>query len=143
MNVNQISVFLENRKGQLAEITHLLADNGIDMRAISIAETADYGILRILVDDTERAADILKESGNILTLTPVTIVGVPDEPAALSKLLTLLADGGVDIVYMYSLFTNANGKAYMVFRVADKDKLSEVLRANGISKATKDELGLK
>ncbi len=141
--INQISLFLENKKGQLAEITHLLADNGIDMRAISIAETADYGILRILVDDTERAADILRENGNILTLTPVTIVGVPDEPAALSKLLALIADGGVDIVYMYSLFTNANGKAYMVFRVGDKDKLADVLRANGISKVTKDELGLK
>ena len=97
--INQISLFLENRKGQLAEITHLLADNGIDMRAISIAETADYGILRILVDDTDRAAEILRENGNILTLTPVTIVGVPDEPAALSKLLALIADGGVDIVY--------------------------------------------
>ena len=141
--INQISLFLENKKGQLAEITHLLADNGIDMRAISIAETADYGILRILVDDTERAADILREHGNILTLTPVTIVGVPDEPAALSKLLALIADGGVDIVYMYSLFTNANGKAYMVFRVGDKDQLADVLRANGISKVTKDELGLK
>ena len=143
MKINQISVFLENRTGQLAEITQLLADNGVDMRAISIAETADYGILRLLVDDTERAEGILRDNGNILTLTPVTIVGVPDEPAALSKLLTLLAGSGVDIVYMYSLFTHANGKAYMVFRVADKDKLSEVLDANGISKATKEELGLK
>ncbi|MBR5447448.1 MAG: ACT domain-containing protein [Clostridia bacterium] len=143
MNINQISVFLENRKGQLAEITRLLADNGIDMRAISIAETADYGILRIIVDDTQRASDILHDNGNILTLTPVTVVGVTDEPAALSKLLTLLAGSGVDIVYMYSLFTHTNGKAYMVFRVADKDKLSEVLKANGITKATKDELGLK
>ena len=141
--INQISLFLENRKGQLAEITHLLADNGIDMRAISIAETADYGILRILVDDTERAAEILRENGSILTLTPVTIVGVPDEPAALSKLLTLIADGGVDIVYMYSLFAGANGKAYMVFRVVDNDKLADVLRENCIAKVTKEELGLK
>jgi hypothetical protein len=70
-------------------------------------------------------------------------VGVPDEPAALSKLLTLIADGGVDIVYMYSLFAGANGKAYMVFRVADKDKLADVLRENGIAKVTKEELGLK
>ena len=143
MKINQISVFLENRTGQLAEITQLLADKGVDMRAISIAETADYGILRLLVDDTDRAADILRENGNILTLTPVTIVGVPDEPAALSKLLTLLAGSGVDIVYMYSLFTHANGKAYMVFRVADKDKLADVLRENGIAKVTKEELGLK
>ena len=141
--VYQISVFLENRAGQFAEITGILAENQVDLRAISIAETADYGILRLLVDDTERAEGILRDNGNITTLTPVTIVGVPDEPAALSKLLTLLAGSGVDIVYMYSLFTHTNGKAYMVFRVADKDKLSEVLDANGISKATKEELGLK
>ena len=143
MNVNQISVFLENRKGQLAEITHLLADNGIDMRAISIAETADYGILRLIVDDADRAVNILRGNGNILTLTPVTVVGVPDEPAALSKLLTVIADGGVDIVYMYSLFTHTNGKAYMVFRVGEEAKLSEVLTAAGISEVTNEELGLK
>ena len=143
MNINQISVFLENRKGQLAEITHLLADNGIDMRAISIAETADYGILRIIVDDSDRAASILRENGNILTLTPVTVVGVADEPAALSKLLTIIADGGVDIVYMYSLFTNANGKAYMVFRINEEEKLSAVLAANGIAEVTMEEIGLK
>ena len=143
MKLNQISVFLENRPGQLEEITRLLADNGVDLRAISIAETADYGILRLIADDADRAASILLSNGNILTLTPVTIVGVPDEPAALSKLLAVMAGGGVDIGYMYSLLANANGKAYMVFRVADKDKLAEVLEANGISRATKEELGLK
>lgn len=143
MKLNQISVFLENRPGQLEEITRLLADNGVDLRAISIAETADYGILRLIADDAERAASILVSNGNILTMTPITIVGVPDEPAALSKLLAVIAGGGVDIVYMYSLFANANGKAYMVFRVADKDKLVEVLEANGIARATKEELGLK
>ena len=78
MNVHQISVFLENRAGQLAEITSLLAENNINIRAISIAETADYGVLRMIVDDAERASGILLEKGNILTMTPVSVVAVPD-----------------------------------------------------------------
>ena len=143
MNVNQISVFLENRTGQLAEITHLLADNGIDLRAISIAETADYGILRIIADDAERAANILLTNGNILTMTPVMVVGVPDEPSSLSSLLALIAEGEIGIEYMYSLFTHANGKAYMVFRVSEEAKLTALLEANGIAPVEKAELGLK
>lgn len=143
MNVNQISVFLENRTGQLAEITHLLADNGIDLRAISIAETADYGILRIIADDAERAANILLTHGNILTMTPVMVVGVPDEPSSLSNLLAVIAEGEIGIEYMYSLFTHPNGKAYMVFRVAEEAKLTALLEANGIAPVDKAELGLK
>lgn len=143
MNVNQISVFLENRTGQLAEITHLLADNDIDLRAISIAETADYGIIRIIADDADRAASILLANGNIITMTPVMVVGVPDEPTSLSKLLAVIAEGEIGIEYMYSLFANLNGKAYMVFRVADETKLEALLEANGIAPTDKAELGLK
>ena len=143
MNINQISVFLENRTGQLAEITHLLADNGINLRAISIAETANYGILRIIADDADRAANILLTHGNILTMTPVMVVGVPDEPSSLSKLLAVIAEGEIGIEYMYSLFTHANGKAYMVFRVAEEEKLTSLLASHGITPTTKEELGLK
>ena len=141
--INQISLFLENRKGQLAEITHLLADNGIDLRAISIAETADYGILRIIADDAERAANILLTNGNILTMTPVMVVGVPDVPSSLSNLLAIIAEGEIGIEYMYSLFTHTNGKAYMVFRVSEEAKLTALLEANGIAPVEKAELGLK
>ena len=143
MTINQISVFLENRTGQLAEITHLLADNGIDLRAISIAETANYGILRLIADDADRAANILLTHGNILTMTPVMVVGVPDEPSSLSKLLALIAEGEIGIEYMYSLFTHANGKAYMVFRVAEEDKLTALLESHGIAPTSKEELELK
>ncbi len=143
MNVNQISVFLENRTGQLAEITHLLADNGIDLRAISVAETADYGILRLIADDAERAASILLSKGNILTMTPVMVVGVPDEPSSLSRLLSIIAEGEIGIEYMYSLFTNRNGKAYMVFRVSEEERLAALLEKNGIMPVDKAELGLK
>jgi len=141
MNVKQISVFLENRPGQLADITRTLADNGIDLRAISIAETADYGILRLIVSDTDSAAKILLESGQILTLTPITVVGIKDEPAALSTLLSKLSQSQIE--YMYSLFTHPGGKAYMVFRASDNHAFQATLAENGILPVTKEELGLK
>ena len=143
MKIKQLSVFLENRFGQLAEITHTLAQNHIDLRAISIAETADYGVLRLIADDAERAATVLLEGGHILTMTQVTVVGVPDEPAGLAKLLSLLAEAQIDIEYMYSLFAHPNGKAYMVFRVSNDEAFGTFLAANGIEQATRDELGLK
>ena len=143
MNVNQISVFLENRTGQLAETTRLLANHGIDIRAINIAETADYGILRMIVDDAETTANILLKHGCILNMTPVTVVGLLDQPASLANLLDIFTEGGIDIEYMYALFTHVKGKAYMVFRVTDDEKLNSLLAKNGIAPVTKEELGLK
>ena len=142
MNIHQISVFLENRTGQLAEITALLAENHIDIRAISIAETADYGLVRLIVDDSYKASSILLQHGDILSMTPVWAVEVPDTPGGLADLLKVLAEQHIDIEYMYSLFTHMEGKAYMVFRVADADKLISVLAALGISPATGEELGI-
>ncbi len=143
MAINQISVFLENRSGQLAEITGLLAENEINLRAISIAETADYGVLRLIADDAEKATGVLLSKGNILTMNPVTVVAVPDKPAGLSELLSLLADGEVSIEYMYSLFTHQNGKAYMVFRVADYDGFIALLSSHSLTPVAAEELGLK
>ena len=143
MSVHQISVFLENRAGQLAEVTKLLSDNGIDMRAISIAETKDYGVLRLIVDDTDKATEALLASGCILSKTPVTVVTVPDEAGGLAPVLATLAEGHLDVEYMYSLFTHKEGKAYMVFRISDEEKFQALLAAHGIHTADKDELGLK
>ena len=143
MAVNQISVFLENRTGKLAEITGLLAENKINLRAISIAETADYGVLRIIADDSEKATNVLLNSGNIINMNPVTVVAVPDKPAGLSELLNMLAQSNVFIEYMYSLFTHQNDKAYMVFRVTDYENFIELLNANGLTPVSADELGLK
>ena len=143
MSVKQISVFLENKKGQLAETTSLLAENGINLRAISIAETADYGVLRIIVDDSEKASQILLSKGNIITMTPVVVVGVKDEPAGLSNLLSLISESNMDIEYMYSLFTHVNGKAYMVFRVADEMSFAAHLASHNVEFATNEDLGIK
>ena len=143
MAVNQISVFLENRTGQLAEITGLLAENKINLRAISIAETADYGVLRLIADDSEKATNVLLANGNIINMNPVTVVAVPDKPAGLSELLNMLAKSDVSIEYMYSLFTHQDDKAYMVFRVTDYDNFIKLLNSHGLTPVSSAELGLK
>ena len=143
MNIHQITVFLENRSGQLAEITSLLAKENVDIRAISIAETSDYGLVRMIVDDSQKASGILLQHGDILSMTPVWAVEVPDRPAGLAELLQVLADICVDVEYMYSLFSHKNGYAYMVMRVSDDQKFLGALDANKIKLMSMDELDLK
>lgn len=143
MNIHQISVFLENRTGQLAEITRLLAKENVDIRAISIAETADYGLARMIVDDSHKASSILLQHGDILSMTPVWAVEVPDRPGGLAELLEVLANAHVDVEYMYSLFAHQAGKAYMVLRISDEPKFLDALGERQIKVMTKDELGLK
>ena len=143
MNIHQISVFLENRTGQLAQITKLLAEAHVDIRAISIAETADYGLARMIVDDSHKASAILLQHGDILSMTPVWAVEVPDRPAGLAELLEILADAHVDVEYMYSLFTHRDGYAYMVMRVSDDPKFLDALGKRGIRIMSKDDLDLK
>lgn len=143
MSVHQISVFLENRAGQLAEITGVLAENAIDLRAISIAETSDYGVLRMIVDDAEKATGVLLSHGYILSMTPVVVVAVPDAPGGLAPVLALLAEGDIDIEYMYSLFTHRENKAYMVFRISDEEKFVALLQSHGITPVDTEELEIK
>jgi len=143
MNIHQISVFLENRTGQLAEITRLLADNHIDIRAISIAETSDYGLARMIVDDSHKASEVLLRHGDILSMTPVWAVEVPDRPAGLAEVLAVLAENHVDVEYMYSLFTHKEGLAYMVMRVSDEPKFLSTLGDRKIRIVGMEELGLK
>ena len=142
MTIPQISVFLENKAGQLADITGILSDNQINMRAINIAETADYGVLRLIVDDASKASSILLEQGFILTMTPVVGVAVPDTPGGLSKVLGVISRAEIDVEYMYSVFGQRDGQACMIFRVADSDALTKLLEANGIGTITGEDLGL-
>ncbi len=142
MTIHQISVFLENRSGKLAEITATLSENHVDLRAISIAESADYGVLRLIVDDPQRASSILLEHGFILTMTPVVAVAVPDKPGGLAAVLSVLIDAGMDIAYMYSVFGHRNGLAYMIFRVGDPAALEAVLTQNGLTSISGDKLGV-
>ena len=141
--VYQISVFLENRAGQLAEITGVLAENQIDMRAISIAETTDYGVLRMIVDNAEKATTILMQHGYLMSMTPVLVVAVPDQPGGISPVLAALAQGNIDIEYMYSLFTHKEGMSYIVFRVADAEKFQALLASIGLKTSSKEDLGIQ
>ena len=143
MHIHQISVFLENRAGQLAEITRMLAEANVDIRAISIAEAADYGLARMIVDDAYKASSILLQHGDILSMTPVWAVEVPDRPAGLSELLAVLAEANVDVEYMYSLFAGKDGHAYMILRISDEPVFLDALGRNQIKVMTKAELGLK
>ena len=143
MSVYQISVFLENRAGQLAEITGILAEQGVDLRAISIAETSDYGILRMIVDDATRTKEILTDKGYIHSMTPVLVVEAADQPGGLAPILAILAENNLDIKYMYSLFTYREGKSYMVFRVSDEERFKELLAEHGITTVDAADLGLK
>ena len=143
MHIHQISVFLENRIGQLSEITRLLAQEHVDIRALSIAETSDYGLARMIVDDSYKASSILLQHGDILSMTPVWAVEVPDRAGGLADLLTVLAEAHVDVEYMYSLFTNKDGHAYMVLRISDEPTFLDALGRKQIKVMTKDELGLK
>ncbi len=142
MTIHQISVFLENRTGQLAEITSILSAHQIDLRALNIAETSDYGVLRLITSDAQTASTILLEHGFILTMTPVSAVAVPDRPGGLSALLGILSEAGIDIEYMYSVFGQSDGLAYMIFRVADTQKLETALAAAGLATVPGEALGV-
>ncbi len=133
MTVNQISVFLENKPGKLSEFIQMLAANKIDLQALSISETNDYGILHIIVDKTEETMNILNEGGWICKLTPVLAVTVPDEPGSLTKLLAVIAENGINLAYTYAFFSRENGNACIILRVNDNDAVAKVLADAGIA----------
>ena len=141
--INQISVFLENRAGQLVEITGILAQGGIDLRAINIAEAQDYGVLRLIADDARKAALLLSENNFVVSVTPVVAVAVSDRAGTLNEVLDDIAKAGIDIGYMYSSFGKEDGIAYMIFRVDEPEKLVEILHTAGIATAGPEELGIK
>ncbi len=140
MNVTQISVFLENRAGQLSNITKVLSENGVDLRAINIAETADYGVLRLIPADAQKASSVLLENGFIMAMTPVIAVAVPDRPGGLNSLLEALAEEKIGIEYMYSVFSSNSGEALMVLQVGEAEKVAEVLEKHSFKTVSIDEI---
>lgn len=138
MTIKQISVFLENKAGTLAELTDFLHRHDIDMRALSIAEAQDFGIVRMIVDDVYATTNVLKEAGYVFSITPVLVVKMADEPGGLYKILKVLGDGGVNLEYLYAFL--ANQEAYTILRVADKDKAIDVLKRNGVTLVCQDEI---
>ena len=132
MTVKQISVFLENKSGRLAEVTRILADNNINIRALSLADTADFGILRLIVDDMNKASKVLKTAGYTLSDTDVVAVEVTDKPGGLASILKPLWQAGLDVGYMYAFVQSSGENAIMILRFEDSDKAVSVLRENNI-----------
>ncbi|MCR4906138.1 MAG: acetolactate synthase [Clostridiales bacterium] len=131
MILNQISVFLENKAGKLSEFIRLLADNQIDLQALSIAESQDYGILRIIVDRPEKTAALLREREWPCSVTPVLAVLVPDSPGSLTNIFSVLADHGVSLAYSYAFLSRSAGQACVVLRVDDNASAEALLREAG------------
>ena len=127
MTIEQISVFMENRAGQLSRITELLSAHKLSLRAVSIAETRDYGILRLLADEPQKVSALLHENGFIFSVTPIVAVPVSDEPGGLNALLRKISGAGIDIQYMYSVYSLEDHTPYMMIRVEDSAKLEEFL----------------
>ena len=141
MSIKQISVFVENKPGAMSAMTGVLAENEIDMRALSLAETGDFGIVRIIVKDLYKATTVLKDAGYIHSLTDVLGVKIPDVPGGLNKVLTILEDTGINIDYMYAFMGNGVTKhAYMIFRVEDVQSAQNALVEKGIHMITKEDI---
>lgn len=132
MYVKQISVFLENKRGRLAEITRLLAENDIDISALSIADTTDFGILRLILNKPAEAKKILKESGYAVKETEVIAIGVEDKPGGLAVALKGLSANQIGIEYMYAFVGKTENEALVILRVDDPAKAVEVLSGCGI-----------
>ena len=142
MTVKQISVFIENKPGRLAAFADVLSKNQLDMRAMSIAESADFGILRIIADDSYNTARVLQEEGYICSITSVLAAAIPDEPGSLCKILALLDENGINLEYTYAFITKKEDLACFIFRVADSDvaKATELLRQNGVQLVCQNDL---
>lgn len=141
MSIKQISVFVENKPGAMSAMTAVLAENNIDMRALSLAETGDFGIVRIIVDDVYNTTTVLKDAGFINSVTPVLGVAIPDTPGGVCKVLGVLENAGVNVEYMYAFLSRSKSDhAYMIFRVADNAAATAALVAQGIEMLDQDDI---
>ena len=140
MKIKQISVFLENRKGRLFEVCSLLGTHNINMRAITIAETESFGVLRIVVDKPEEAVELLKENSFTANLTDVVAVEVEDKPGGLAEILKILSDNDVNVEYMYGFIEKFSDKALLVFRFEDTAGAQKVLADNKVNVVTDEDI---
>lgn len=133
MKVDQLSIFLENRAGRLAEVTRILSESGVNIRALSLADTSDFGILRLIVSDHEKAKVALKENGFTVGRNAVVAVEVSDQPGGLHAILSLLCSGGVNVEYMYAFVHQCERSAVIIFRFDRTDQAIELLQKNNIT----------
>ena len=140
MKVKQLSVFVENRKGNLVPILEHLSRGGVDISALSLADTTDFGVLRLIVDKAEDAQKILSEEGVIVKVTDVLAVVMNDHPGGASEVLSVLADNHIEVEYMYACAGKTLGKALMIVRVDDPAKAESILCENGFDDTKANEI---
>jgi hypothetical protein len=140
VKVLQISVFLENKSGRLAEVTDLLAKNGINIRALSLADTVDFGILRLIVNHQDKTVDLLKNSGFTVSINEVVAVVVPDRAGGLASILNMLRGKGINVEYMYAIVQKNEGNAVLILRFDELDKAVSTLQAAGVRMLSGDEV---
>lgn len=140
MIIKQLSIFVENKPGRLANVTRAIGDAGINIRALSVADTSDYGILRLIVSNPHEAVKALKEAEFAVSLTDVIAVGIDDRPGAFADIVVLLGAEGIDIEYMYAFLGRCDRRAYVILRVEDVEHAIHVIRAGGVTLLTKEEV---
>ena len=140
MLVSQISVFLENTKGRLFSVSDILAKNDINVRAVSIADTTDFGILRMIVNDPEKAYSVLRENNFTVRITKVIAVEISDTPGSMSEVLKKLNDHGIEVEYMYAFLGSISGNALVILKIDDPEKVAEISTMDGIKLIPADEV---
>ena len=140
MTCKQVSVFLENRKGSLAAVCKILGNNGINLMALSIAETDNYGICRMILSDTDKGMEVLKKAGYTVRTTPVLVVCVPDRPNGLADVLSIIDKENVSVEYLYSFVRNSGFDALLIFRLSDAAAAEKALVANYIKILTEEQV---
>ena len=133
MSIKQISIFIENKKGALLEVTKFIADKKINILALSIADTQDFGILRIITENPNEVRDILRDSGYTVTATSVLAAALDDTPGSMANILEILTNADINVEYTYAFMSHIKDKAYMIFRVDNNDKATKALIDAGIT----------
>ena len=140
MTINQLSIFVENKAGTVAEITKSIANAGVSIRALSVADTQEFGILRLIVSDVEKAKEALHENDCVVSITKVIGVEIPDVAGGLSSVLELMSENNINVEYLYAFITISGQHAYVVLRVEDNDKAAKILKENGVKLVTQADI---
>jgi hypothetical protein len=140
MTINQLSIFVENKAGTVAEITKSIADAGVSIRALSVADTQEFGILRLIVSDATRAREALHENECVVSVTKVIGVEIPDVAGGLSEVLQLMSENNINVEYLYAFITISGQHAYVVLRVEDNDRAAKILTENGVKLVTQADI---
>ena len=141
MQVQQLSVFVENKSGRLAEIAEIIAGAGADIRALTVADTSDFGILRLIVDKPQIAAQALRDAGMTVSITSVIMMGLSDQPGAFAQAMRTLAENHVSVEYMYAFVSKDSGRASVIIRTDEVERGIEVLRAGGVTILSQEDIG--